>query len=64
MRTNVIASLEEIRLRTKLAPVEHHQAATFRQCSHTVDGRSAPIDPEENRRAGIMLGAHGLTSTY
>ena len=57
MRTNVIASLEEIRLRTKLAPVEHHQAASFQQGSHAGDVRAAPMDAEEDRRASVSYSA-------
>lgn len=64
VRTNVIASVEEIRLRTKLAAVERNEVTSFQQCSHSADTWATPIDADENRQRTIPGGAHGLSNTY
>ena len=63
MRTTVIATLEEMRLRTKLVP-ERNEATPFRPCSHTVDVAATQTDADEDRQPVIMACTPGWNSTY
>ena len=64
MRTNVIATLEEMRLRTKLVSHERNEATPFRPCSHTVDVAATGADADEDRQPVIMACTPGWNSTY